>query len=505
MRGPEQLPKSEPWRGKSPSGGKQSRRGAGGMAEGVPLFLKRDQSYPGDPFERRADSVAEAAVSGDVHHAGDAPVPHAAAPSGEVPAADSGAPLDTAVRGRVEPVVGADLSGVRVHKSAADRELAGGLGARAFTYGSHIWMGPQESTSDLKLMAHEAAHVVQQGTAQDTPAIQKQDKTPAATAPATTPAPVVGAPADMVTLLNNPAMEPDDSLRAELNMLDRYKPTVDVTAVNFKLMTTTPSYVGAGLFEEGSSHWDGNTPVIELTQEKYDIIAKHSAGTADLTEVHGVVRMVGHELYHLFRDKTGNQSNPLKPLFDAEAAKRMEEIHQNWLKFAQDPGGARELGIPKGKKVTKWEDIPEAERKEIDAGATQTSVIQGLYERTAYLAEEIYDRIEELSYLRVEQKAETGPKRPSLANVADVANLVYRLSTALDQSVGSEFMTADLLAKTRTAMLAFLRNRYPHRANPSVDSYEVIFYLTAKGSGHAPLYDDNGALVSVAPPEARVP
>src|ERR1035437_6060641 len=156
----------------------------------------------------------------------------------------------------------------------------------------------------------------------------------------------------------------------------------------------------------------------------------------------------------------------------------MEEIRQNWVKFAQDPGGAKELGVPKGKAVTKWEDIPEAERKKIEAGATNTAVIQGLYEQTSYLVEETYVKIEEVSYLRVQQQTESDPKRPSAARLSELANLLYRFNTALDNSVSAaDFMTQDLVTKTKAAMLDFLRRRYPHRANTSLDSFEVVFYL----------------------------
>jgi hypothetical protein len=37
-----------------------------------------------------------------------------------------------------------------------------GSGARAFTYGLHIYLGSQASASDLALMAHEITHVIQQ-------------------------------------------------------------------------------------------------------------------------------------------------------------------------------------------------------------------------------------------------------------------------------------------------------------------------------------------------------
>lgn len=65
------------------------------------------------------------------------------------------------VRSRVEPLVGFDLSGVHVHDSTPDREVAAGLGARAFTVGSDIWLGPDESRHDIALMAHELTHVAQ--------------------------------------------------------------------------------------------------------------------------------------------------------------------------------------------------------------------------------------------------------------------------------------------------------------------------------------------------------
>ena len=41
-----------------------------------------------------------------------------------------------------------------------------------------------------------------------------------------------------------------------------------------------------------------------------------------------------------------------------------------------------------------------------------------------------------------QQKAETGPKKPSTSEVGDVANLLYRLNNALDNSPASaDFMT----------------------------------------------------------------
>jgi hypothetical protein len=346
-------------------------------------------------------------------------------------------------------------------------------------------------------MAHEAAHVLQQSRGSAAPAIQKQTQPQAA---------VTGTPAQMARYVTNPSAETDAGLRAAIAMLNRYSATVEISKVEFRVTSVSASYVGSGLMETGRSHWEGAKPVIELPQEDYDTIAQQLAGMGTIAQVHDVVRTVGHEMYHLYRTKTGFQSNPIQPLYDAEAIRRMEEIHQNWVKFAQDPGGAKELGIPKGKQVTKWEDIPEAERKKIEAGATNTEVIQGLYERTSYIVEETYAKLEEVSYLRVQQRAEAGPAHPSYASLSDLARLLYRFNTALDESVhAADFMTTGLVTKTKAAMLAFLRKRYPHQANTSLDSYEVVFYLAAINYGNAPIYDSNGALISAKPPGARVP
>lgn len=75
----------------------------------------------------------------------------------------AGAPLDASVRGQIEPVLGASLGHVRVHSDEAAQTGAAGIHARAFTHGSDIFLGANEHPGDVKLMAHEATHVVQQG------------------------------------------------------------------------------------------------------------------------------------------------------------------------------------------------------------------------------------------------------------------------------------------------------------------------------------------------------
>ncbi|NOY63150.1 MAG: DUF4157 domain-containing protein, partial [Gammaproteobacteria bacterium] len=86
----------------------------------------------------------------------------------------SGSVLNESVRAHVEPVLGADLSGVRVHSGAAAQVASQSLNAKAFTHQNNIFLGKGQSAIDVQLMAHEATHVVQQsGTSASTSVIRK--------------------------------------------------------------------------------------------------------------------------------------------------------------------------------------------------------------------------------------------------------------------------------------------------------------------------------------------
>ena len=76
-----------------------------------------------------------------------------------------GAAVNSGVADRVGSHLGADFSGVRVHQDPHSQGATSAMGARAFTYGNDVFLGPHESGSDRNLMAHELTHVVQQGAA----------------------------------------------------------------------------------------------------------------------------------------------------------------------------------------------------------------------------------------------------------------------------------------------------------------------------------------------------
>jgi len=82
----------------------------------------------------------------------------------------SGQPLDRAAGEKLGAAMGADFDDVRVHTTPAADALTRDLGARAFTTGQDIFFREgtyaPHSADGESLLAHELAHVVQQGAGQ---------------------------------------------------------------------------------------------------------------------------------------------------------------------------------------------------------------------------------------------------------------------------------------------------------------------------------------------------
>jgi uncharacterized protein DUF4157 len=81
------------------------------------------------------------------------------------PIEGGGEPLVPEVKRALEASFDVNLDSVRVHYDGHAHTVAETLGARAFAYGNHIFLGAGESKADLGLLAHETAHVVQQQSA----------------------------------------------------------------------------------------------------------------------------------------------------------------------------------------------------------------------------------------------------------------------------------------------------------------------------------------------------
>lgn len=169
------------------------------------IFPRLAASTPGDASEREADRVAGEVTAdtaerrdGLCEGCGGAPSAHprpalqrAASGAGlPVPAGVAaqigtlngrGRALDGGARQALEPRFGFDFGRVRVHNDARAGQMAREVGARAFTVGTDIAFAPGEyapaTAAGRRLLAHELAHVVQQGGTG--PRLQR---TPAATA-----------------------------------------------------------------------------------------------------------------------------------------------------------------------------------------------------------------------------------------------------------------------------------------------------------------------------------
>ncbi|WP_420129123.1 eCIS core domain-containing protein [Longimicrobium sp.] len=127
----------------------------------APAVVQREEDEDEDEEKREAAAAARAkGERGGV--AGGSPAMRSAAEAA-IATRGPGSPLPEETRARLEAGIGHGLGDVRVQSGPGAQEAASRLRARAFTHGRDIWLGRGESASDVKLMAHEATHVIQQG------------------------------------------------------------------------------------------------------------------------------------------------------------------------------------------------------------------------------------------------------------------------------------------------------------------------------------------------------
>lgn len=108
-----------------------------------------------------------------------------------------GTKLPERLRAEFEASMACDFAGVRIHVGAAPAEAAASVAARAFAAGPHIVFGEGRFAPDTgagrRLIAHELAHVAQQGAA---PAMGPRNPAAGATAPVSRAAPAIARDAD---------------------------------------------------------------------------------------------------------------------------------------------------------------------------------------------------------------------------------------------------------------------------------------------------------------------
>lgn len=128
---------------------------------------------PADPLEREADDIAHRLIGAlppapaQVPPAGSGiapPIVHQALRS-------PGEPMEPCTRALVEGCLGADLRDVRIHTDALGAASAQAVGALAYTWERHIVFAPgsyaPRTPAGLRLLLHEAVHVLQNRRIQD--------------------------------------------------------------------------------------------------------------------------------------------------------------------------------------------------------------------------------------------------------------------------------------------------------------------------------------------------
>lgn len=152
---------------------------------------------PNDPLEQEADAVAEQVMRdpstmAESHKVGDAkqsmhqkrgevlpPATATGTPRVTLQVQEAtltpgaGAPLNNSIRAQIEPTLGANLSGVRLHNDKKAQNAAAEIQAKAFTNRNNIFLGAGQSPNDLGLIAHEATHVVQQKSTHGTDVLRR--------------------------------------------------------------------------------------------------------------------------------------------------------------------------------------------------------------------------------------------------------------------------------------------------------------------------------------------
>jgi Domain of unknown function (DUF4157) len=136
-------------------------------------------SQPGDKYEKEADNIANQINhiqtiwpneinSGETHFSPKSqliPNSYTIVPA-NIPhwleKAGSGCPLSDSSRKYMENRFNSDFSSVRIHTGGYNDYTSALLGARAFTYKNHIFLGKDQNETDHNLLAHELVHTLQQ-------------------------------------------------------------------------------------------------------------------------------------------------------------------------------------------------------------------------------------------------------------------------------------------------------------------------------------------------------
>jgi outer membrane protein OmpA-like peptidoglycan-associated protein len=131
-----------------------------------------------EPEEEEEETVQRKAIASQVSHLNQEQESPEVPPIVHKVLNSPGQSLDPETREFMENRFGHNFSRVRVHTGASAANSARGLGASAYTVGQNVVFGEgqyaPETGQGLRLLAHELAHVVQQGSGNINPMIQRR-------------------------------------------------------------------------------------------------------------------------------------------------------------------------------------------------------------------------------------------------------------------------------------------------------------------------------------------
>jgi hypothetical protein len=147
------------------------------LSSNPPVLIQRKMTFgqPDDQYEQEADKVADKIMGMPDISVQRLPLSASVSNAASVEATPGvnellrspGRPLDAGIRAFMEPRFGYSFGHVRVHDDVQASESARSLNARAYTMSNNIVFGAKQfnpnTTTGLRLLAHELGHVVQQG------------------------------------------------------------------------------------------------------------------------------------------------------------------------------------------------------------------------------------------------------------------------------------------------------------------------------------------------------
>jgi hypothetical protein len=275
---------------------------------------------------------------------------------GEAPASvhevlrSPGQPLDDATRAFFEPRFGHDFSTVRVHSDAAARQSARDINANAYTVRQNIVFGAGQFAPDQSfgrtLLAHELAHVVQQGRPEYPAASQgncERDAEDAAGSVGSGNAPVARTSAVSGTVQRQAATEPiarqASQKKSRLVRIERYWRSPSARAFFEDGSNEEVTFVEASSLDPATQPERVYEKVVDLTIDRSSPIRPHVefASHSSDSKVKVVTRLspadrisklpanVREELSQAFLSDPENESNPQTMEFAADMGDRLKE------------------------------------------------------------------------------------------------------------------------------------------------------------------------------------